>query len=63
MDTLAVYDRVKTYLENNQEQTLTPPNEIKEDISALADKIKRLKSKFPKLKGVDLSDHLYSMLM
>jgi len=62
MDNIAAYDRVKSYLETNQDLTVIPPQEIKKDVTLLVDKLERLRSKFPKLKDVDLSDHIRLLL-
>ena len=62
MNTIAAYDRVKTFLETTQDLTVTPPQGIKEDLNRLVDKLERLRSKFPKLKDVDLSDHIRLLL-
>ena len=65
MDNVAAYDRIKSFLENtpNLSPEVKPPNEIKKDINVLVNKLERLRSNFPKLKNVDLSNHIYSMLM
>ena len=62
MNNVEAYDRVKSYLETNQDLTVTPPQEIKADVTLLVDKLERLRSKFPKLKDVDLSDHIRLLL-
>ena len=62
MDNIAAYDRVKTFLETNQDLTVTPSQGIKQDLNRLVDKLERLRSKFPKLKDVDLSDHIRLLL-
>ena len=62
MNNLAAYDRVKSFMETNQATTVTPPQEIKEDVNLLVDKLERLRSKFPKLKDVSLSDHIRLLL-
>lgn len=62
MDNIAAYDRVRNYLETNQDMTATPPQEIKADVTLLVDKLERLRSKFPKLKDVDLSAHIRILL-
>ena len=62
MNNVAAYDRVKTFLETNQDLTVTPSQGIKQDLNRLVDKLERLRSKFPKLKDVDLSDHIRLLL-
>jgi hypothetical protein len=62
MDNIAAYDRVKSFLETNQDLTVTPPQEIKSDVNLIVNKLERLRSKFPKLKDVDLSDHIRLLL-
>ncbi len=62
MENTAAYDRVKTFLETNQDLTVTPSQGIKQDLNRLVDKLERLRSKFPKLKDVDLSDHIRLLL-
>ncbi|HLD36787.1 MAG TPA: hypothetical protein VJC37_08700 [Planctomycetota bacterium] len=62
MNNVAAYDRVKSFLETSQDLTVTPPREIKEDLNFLVSKLERLRAKFPKLKDVDLSDHIRLLL-
>jgi len=62
MNNVAAYDRVKSFLETNQDITATPPKEIKEDACMLATKLETLRSKFPKLKNVDLSHYIRLLL-
>jgi len=62
MNNVAAYDRVKAFIETNQDMTVTPPKEVKEDLNLLVNKLERLRSKFPKLKDVDLSDHIRLLL-
>ncbi|MEW6027476.1 MAG: hypothetical protein AB1599_09310 [Planctomycetota bacterium] len=62
VNTSAAYDRVKTFLETNQDRAATPPQEIKEDLNTLVNKLERLRAKFPKLKDVELSDHIRLLL-
>ncbi|MBI5779012.1 MAG: hypothetical protein HZA49_06110 [Planctomycetes bacterium] len=62
MNNVEAYDRVKAFLDTNQDMTITPPQGIKADVTLLVDKLERLRSKFPKLKDVDLSDHIRLLL-